>query len=99
MNYQKLGYEFFKTFLYFKNINEKDMNNLMSYCLNNPNIIHLVKQISPWDIELEIMCENYEKYNNIISELTEKFSNIIKKVETAIMSEDYVFPSKKLVFE
>ena len=75
------------------------MEKLMNYCLNNPNIVHFIKQISPWDIELEIMCENYEKYNKIISGLTENFSTIIKKVETAIMGEDYVFPSKKLVFE
>ena len=86
-------------FLYFRNLDEEQLNRLMDYCLKNPNIIHMVKQISPWDIELEIMCENYEEYNLIISELTEKFSNIINKVETAIMSEDYVFPSDKMVFE
>ena len=71
----------------------------MNYCENHPNIIHFVKQISPWDIELEVICENYKKYNQIISDLTEKFSNIISNVETAIMGEDYIFPSKKMIFE
>lgn len=99
LNYQKLGYEFYKTFLYFKNLNEQDLQSLMNYCESNPNIIHLVKQISPWDIELEIMCQSYEEYNSIISQLTERFSNIINKVETAIMSEDHIFPAKKMVFE
>jgi hypothetical protein len=59
----------------------------------------VVKQISPWDIELEIMCESYHEYNEIISRLTREFSEIINKVETAIMGEDYVFPSEKLIFE
>ncbi|MBU0977435.1 MAG: Lrp/AsnC family transcriptional regulator [Nanoarchaeota archaeon] len=99
LNYQKLGYEFYKTFLYFKNLNDTDLQNLMSHCESHPNIIHLVKQISPWDIELEIMCQSYEQYNEIISGLTAKFSGIINKVETAIMGEDYVFPAKEMVFE
>ena len=99
VDYQKLGLEFYKSFLYFYNLTEKDLEKLMNYCLNHPNILHFIKQISPWDVELEIMCENYKKYNEIISEVTEKFSYIIRDVDTAIMSEDYVFPSKKLIFE
>ena len=99
INYNRLGYEFFKTFLYFSNLTKQDEKRLMEYCRVNANIIHVVKLISPWDIELEIMCENYQEYNNIISDLTKQFANIINKVETAIMSEDYVFPAEKMVFE
>ena len=99
IDYEKIGYEFYKSFLYFKNLNNEDLDKLMNYCQSHPNIIHLVKQISPWDIELEIMCETYKEYNKIISDLTKEFANIINNVETAIMGEDYVFPSKKMIFE
>lgn len=99
IDYEKIGYEFFKTFLYFKNLSDEDLNLLMNHGLNNENIIHIVKQISPWDIELEVMCRNYKEYNKVISELTEKFSNIIRKVETTIIGENYVFPSKRIVYE
>ena len=99
LNYEKLGYEFYKTFLYFKSLNENELKDLMNYTLKNKNTIHLVKAISPWDIELEIMCRNFIEYNEIISNLTEKFSSSIGKVETSIMSEDHVFPSNTLVFE
>ncbi len=87
------------TFLYFKSIEEKEMNALMDFVKNDKNAIHLIKQISPWDVELEIMCNNYEEYNVLLNNITEKFHNIIHKVETAIMGEDYVFPSNKMVFE
>jgi len=99
IDYNKLGYEFFKTFLYFKNLTHRDELRLMEFSRKNPKIIHLVKQISPWDIELEIMCENYLEYNSTISELTKEFSGIINKTETAIMGEDYVWPSNKIIFE
>lgn len=99
IDFNKLGYEFYKTFLYFKNLNKEDERKLMTYCQRNDKIIHLVKQISPWDIELEIMCGSYHEYNSIIADLTKEFSEIINKVETAILSEDHVCPSEKLIFE
>ncbi len=99
INYNKLGYEFFKTFLYFRNLTKNDERRLREYCRLHPKIIHLIRQISPWDIELEIMCESYLDYNEIISNLTKEFSAVINKVETAIMGEDYVFPADKMVFE
>ncbi|MCF7871442.1 AsnC family transcriptional regulator [Candidatus Woesearchaeota archaeon] len=98
IDHNNLGYEFFKTFLYFKNLSQKDETKLMEYSLQNEKIIHLVKQISPWDVELEIMCENYLEYNQIISELTQEFAEVINKIETAIMHEDHIFPSKKIIF-
>ncbi len=99
IDFNVLGYEFYKTFLYFHNLTKTDELKLMEYTRKNPNIIHLIKQISPWNIELEIMCESYHQYNQIISALTQEFSEIISKVETAIMSEDYVFPAEKMIFE
>lgn len=99
INYNKLKYEFFKTFLYFNNFTKEDEIRLFEHCRKHPKIIHLVKQISPWNIELEILCESYHEYNEIINEITEKFSKSIKKVDTAIMNKDYVFPSHKLIFE
>jgi hypothetical protein len=76
-----------------------DEKRFREYCRIHPKIVHLIRQISPWDIELEIVCENYLDYNKIISNLTKEFSTVISKVETAIMSEDYVFPANQMVFE
>ena len=96
IDFKKLGMEFYKTFLYFRNITKKDEMKLFEYSRKHPNILHLMKQISPWDVELEIMCKNYSEYSDIISEITQEFSDVINKVETAIMSEDHVFPGKQL---
>ncbi|MEK6825711.1 MAG: Lrp/AsnC family transcriptional regulator [Nanoarchaeota archaeon] len=99
LDFQKLGYEFYKTFLYFKNLSKNELGRLMNYVLHHPNIIFIVKQISPWDLELETMCESYEEYNRIINALTEEFVDSITKFDTAIISEDHVFPAEKMVFE
>lgn len=99
IDFNKLGYEFYKTFLYFRNLTKEDEKRLMEYTRKKPKIIHMTKQITPWDVELEIMCESYHEYNGIIADLTKEFAGIINKVETAIMGEDYVFPAEKMIFE
>jgi Lrp/AsnC family transcriptional regulator, leucine-responsive regulatory protein len=99
IDFSKLGYDLYKTFIYTKNLDKESLDALISYCEKNKNIAHVVKQISEWDLELEILCKNYHEYNEIISNLTEKFSKVIQKVETAIMGEDYVFPARNFVFE
>lgn len=99
INYDLLNYEFYKTFLYLKNTDKESINKILSYILESKKIIHLVKQISPWDIELETVCENYKEYVKIMSKLTQKFTASIHKIETAIISEDYVFPSKEKIFQ
>lgn len=98
-NYNKLSYDFYKSFLYFNNLTKKDLIKLTEYCKINKNIVHFIKQISPWDIELEIYAKGHIEYYKIINNLTEKFSNIIAKVETGIMVEDYVFPADERIFE
>ncbi|MBI2572995.1 Lrp/AsnC family transcriptional regulator [Candidatus Woesearchaeota archaeon] len=98
INYNKLGYEFYKTFCYFQNLTKQDEKKFLEYCRKQHPIIHFVKTISSWDIELESMCKSYHEYLKIINDLTREFPSIIK-VETAIMSEDYVFPAKKMIFE
>lgn len=95
----KLGYDFYKTFLYFKNITPKDLQLLIGYAELIPEIRYLIEQISPWDIELEVMCSSYAQYNETIAKLTSQFSHIIKKVETAIVSQDYVFPGQNFIFD
>lgn len=99
MNYNKLGYKFYKSFLFLRNLSKEDENRLTQYVKSHPNIINLVKQISPWDIELEIMVKSHQEYNKIIDDVKEEFSEIIVDVESAIMSEDYVFPAEKMIFE
>lgn len=99
IDFSAIGYESFKSFLYFTNLTKKDERDLREYCRKHPKIIHLARQITPWDIELEMACEGYSDYNEIISDLTKEFVHIINRVETAIMSQDNLFPAKKMVFE
>ena len=99
LNYQKIGYDLYKSFIYLKSFSKEHIHAMLAYAEKSDTIINIVKQIAPWDIEFVIFVQNFQEYNKVVSEFTEKFSNSIKKVETSTMSEDIIFPCKTLVFE
>lgn len=98
IDYNKIGIEFYKTFLYFDTLSPKDEKKLYEFCKGHPNIIHMVRQITPWDVEIEVMVENYPKYNAILHKIKELFSDNLRNIESAIMGEDYLFPSREKIF-
>jgi|SRR5208283_1621096 len=93
INYQKLGLEFYKAFLYFDSFSEDDEKRLFEIAKQDPNIMHVVTVIAPWDIELEIMVEDYQKFNSIMRRLKSEFPSV-RNIETATMWGDFVFPAK-----
>jgi DNA-binding Lrp family transcriptional regulator len=99
IDYGKLGLEFYKTFLYFDNLSDANERKLLEYCRQHPNILHVVRQISPWDVELEIMVPNYGAYNRIMHELRDLFPHELANIESAIMSQDWILPAKKAAFD
>ncbi|MEW6749222.1 MAG: Lrp/AsnC family transcriptional regulator [Candidatus Micrarchaeota archaeon] len=98
VDYQKLGLEFYKAFLYFDSFSKEDEAKLFEIAKHDPNIIRSVMLISPWDIELEIMVESYQDFNRIIRRLKADFPNL-RNVESATMSADYVFPAEGTIMK
>jgi len=99
IDYNKLGMEFYKSFLYFESFSPEDEKRLYEICKQDPNIIHIVRQITPWDIELEVMVKDYLQYNRIINKIKEAFPESLRNVESAIMSEDYIFPANEISWD
>jgi DNA-binding Lrp family transcriptional regulator len=96
IDYQKMGYEYYKTFLHFEGLVKKEDKRLFDIALKHPNVVNYVKVLAPWDIELEIMARNYHSYNEIINYFKEEFSDTLVKVETTVQEIDEVYPSRKI---
>ena len=95
INHNKLGYEYFKTFLYFNNIGEKDEKRLAEYVKQHNNILFFIKQLSAWDIELEIIAKNYEEFIQIMDDIRLQFANCLRNYEFCLMREDIWFLGQK----
>ena len=98
IDYTKLGYEMFKAFVYFHNLSELDEKKLFQYAKQNNKIVCLIRQLSAWDVELEIMAKSYEEFNEIINDIRHKFAEDIRNYEFALMRDDiWSFENFKLL--
>ncbi len=98
IDYRKIGYELYKTFIYLGSHTKEEIQSVMRYAEKSDKIINVVKQIAPWDFEFIIFAKSFEEYTNTINELTKTNPKMFKKFETSIMSEDIIFPCKEVYF-
>ena len=96
IDYQKIGYEFYKASVYLKSFDTKTIDAMMKYAQESKVIINIVKQIAPWDIEFVLFARSFKEYNDAIGAFTTHFKHAVKKIDTAIMSEDIIFPCAKM---
>jgi DNA-binding Lrp family transcriptional regulator len=99
IDYQKIGYEYYKAFVYLKDVDDNLLKKINEYIKNNKVIINMVKQIASWDLELVLFAQNFAEYDSTMGQFTKEFSKNVIKIETATMREDIIFPCNKLVFE
>ncbi len=91
IDYEKLGIRFFKLFIYLGKAQEEKIKSLVDYFINHKNIIHNVRVIGNWDFEPEIEVYSEEKFDEILVELKEEFSEIIQKIDIITISKEHKF--------
>ncbi|MBI4452231.1 AsnC family transcriptional regulator [Candidatus Woesearchaeota archaeon] len=87
LDVQKIGYNFFKLCIYLQNYESK-FNGFLRYCMELPNIIHIIESLGPWEVELEIETETLEDFYNLTHEIRNNYADIIKKTESVIISNE-----------
>ena len=84
----KIGLKFFKIFIYIQEKSEQEYNALFEYCAQLKNVIHIIKTIGSWELELEIEAEDIDYIHKLTKDIMNKFPNIIKKIESVIISDE-----------
>ncbi|MBU0898747.1 MAG: Lrp/AsnC family transcriptional regulator [Nanoarchaeota archaeon] len=88
LNSKLLNYEKCKAFIYFKNITDTKRKELINYCKSIPNVINIVLTIGSWDVEIGFEVKNFEEYYKIMSDIQEKYSDIVKSYESILFSSE-----------
>ncbi|MFH0949542.1 MAG: Lrp/AsnC family transcriptional regulator [Candidatus Aenigmatarchaeota archaeon] len=89
INYRLLNYLFFKCLIKFQNFDKKRIRDLKLYARQHPNVIHWLKVIGEWDLELEIEAPSIDEFYSISNDFREKFSDIIQTFDAALVSEEH----------
>ena len=88
LNIHSLGYETCKSFIFFKNITRQKRRQLITYCKMHPHIINIVLCVGPWDLEIEFEVENFDQFYDIMTQIKNRFGDIIKNYESVVFKEE-----------
>lgn len=78
LNLEKFGFEVYKLLIQLQD--KKNLERFENYIIHTKNLKHLSKMIGHWDYELDVYSNNLKEIQIKISEIKEKFPEIIKRV-------------------
>ncbi|MDD5133030.1 MAG: Lrp/AsnC family transcriptional regulator [Candidatus Nanoarchaeia archaeon] len=89
LNPKEMGNIFYKAIFYLSNTKKERLDEFMTYCYQIKEGVWPQRLIGSWDAELDMEVSNYERFNEIMMELKQKFSDIIKNTEFFITSKEF----------
>ncbi len=89
LNPRAMGRIFCKAIIYLANTNKERLDEFISYVSSIPDVVWPMKVMGAWDFELDCEVENYDRFQDIILDIKEKFSDIIKNHEFCIVSKEF----------
>jgi len=89
LNIQSIGLKFFKLCLYFQDFSKENYENILSFCKAHRNIIHIIKCIGNWDLEVEIEAENVEQIYSLIEDIKTRYPKAVKKIDIVIITKEH----------
>lgn len=85
LNSDVMGFNTYKAFFFFKNIDEERKKEFINYCKSLPNVINIVVTFASWDLEIMLETEKDKEYYEIMDDIKEKFKDIVKLYDSVLM--------------
>ncbi len=89
LNPKSIGRIFCKAIIYLSNPTKERLNSLIQYTSSISGAIWPQRVMGNWDFELDMELQSYDEFQDIILDLKEKFSDIIKNHEFCIISKEF----------
>jgi len=93
----KLGLELYKIILKLDKYTAEDERKLLEYLSHLPNIHYFIRNL--WQIEPEIVVNNYQEYYEIVENLKKEFPFVIRTVDSVLMITDEWTPGFRNMFK
>ncbi|MFZ5955679.1 MAG: winged helix-turn-helix transcriptional regulator [Nanoarchaeota archaeon] len=82
----KLGLELYKAIIKIDRYTKQDEEKLLGFFSSIPNIQYYIRNI--WQIEPELVVNNYQEYYEIIENAKKEFPEVIRTIDTVLMISD-----------
>lgn len=91
INHEKLGIRFYKIFIHLKKPNEHNLTTIDTYLKNHPKLLHNGRSLTTWHFEPEFEVYSEKEFDDILEDIKNKFSDIIKKIDIITISKEHKF--------
>lgn len=81
INLEKLGYETFHIFFLVDEMDKKQQEEFLLYLKNNPYVKNIIEYSDRWDYEVVLVARNLREFDNIVSDITSRFPQLIFEKE------------------
>lgn len=88
INLGKTDLKFFKLCVHLNKYGKKEFTELLNYCKANKNVLHLIKSIGDWELEIELESDNLDYVYEFVDELKTQFPDTIKKIDLIIIKNE-----------
>lgn len=89
-DYRKMNHMFFKCLIKLQGGSSKRIHDLKMYARSHPNILHWLRVLGEWDIELEIQVPDINTFYSISNDIKNRFSDIIQTFDALIVTEEHL---------
>jgi len=89
INVGKLGYQWYLLLIHFQIVSEERRKEFFSFCKNHKKIYYLTNTIGRYNLMLDIHTESVEEFKEVLLELKDKFSDVIKLYESLTIFEEF----------
>jgi len=88
LNISKIGYQLHKLCIYLAMQDKKTEKKILEYLKLNPHMIHLIKCVGDWEIEIEMEHNEIIEVHNYINEIRNTFHKEIRKVDLVTITKE-----------
>jgi len=99
MDISKLGYNWHYLFFKLRYANDKDEAEFVKYIKSLPWVFYIIKGVGNYNLTMELHAKDVEHYHEIISDLKERYRDMIKKMWAFQILKEYkcdFFPANLL---
>jgi Lrp/AsnC family transcriptional regulator, leucine-responsive regulatory protein len=91
LNLNKIGINHYKIILRTKNFDSVHEKKLKQYTDSHKKIVQMLKLIGSWDLEIELEMESEDELYQVLNDLRNRFSDIIRDYDILRITETYKF--------
>jgi len=91
LDFNKIGFGGYKVLLKLRNKSQEGIKKLISFLLSYPKVLEVINVLGNWDIEFDLEVESINEFNSTITEIRNRFKNLILDCETLIKYEEHSY--------